>query len=58
MREILRGNGLTEYEIDMRFSMFNHYQLQEMGDKAPVKTPLSAQDVPLPTSTFAAPQED
>ncbi len=58
MREVLRMNGLTEYEIDMRFSMFNHYQLQEMGDNAPVKTPLSAQDIPLPTSTFAAPQED
>lgn len=58
MREILRGNGLSDYEIDMRFSMFNHYQLQEMGDKAPVVMPLSAQDIPLPTSTFAAPQED
>lgn len=58
MREILRTNGLTEYEIDMRFSMFNHYQLQEMGEQAPVMTPLSAQDTPLPTSTFAAPQED
>lgn len=58
MREILRGHGLSDAEIDARFTMFNHYQLQHMGDEAPVTTPISpAKDEPLPTSTFAAPEE-
>lgn len=58
MREILRGHGLSDAEIDARFTMFNHYQLQHMGDEAPVTTPISpAKDEPLPTSTFAAPKE-
>jgi sulfhydrogenase subunit delta len=57
MRDILRGHGLSEYEIDMRFTMFNHYQMQEMGENAPLSTPLTAND-PLPTSAFAAPKED
>lgn len=58
MREILRGHGLSEENIDARFSMFNHYQLLEMGEDAPLSTPLVEPDAPLPTSTFAAPQED
>ena len=58
MREILRGHGLSDADIDARFTMFNHYQLQHMGDEAPVTTPISpAKDEPLPTSTFAAPKE-
>jgi len=57
MRDILRGNGLSDYEIDMRLTMFNHYQMQEMGENAPLSTPLT-QDDPLPISTFAAPKED
>jgi coenzyme F420-reducing hydrogenase gamma subunit len=57
MRGILRGHGLSEYEIDMRFTMFNYYQMQEMGENAPLSTPLTAND-PLPTSAFAAPKED
>jgi sulfhydrogenase subunit delta len=59
MREILRGHGLSEAEIDTRFTMFNHYQMQEMGENAPLSTNISpvAGD-PLPRSTFAAPKED
>lgn len=59
MREILRGHGLSESDIDARFTMFNHYQLQEMGENAPVSatSALAAND-PLPTSSFAAPKED
>jgi sulfhydrogenase subunit delta len=57
MRDILRGHGLSDYEIDMRFTMFNHYQMQEMGDTAPLSTPLTVNE-PLPKSTFAAPKED
>ena len=58
MREILRGHGLSEENIDARFSMFNHYQLMQMGEDAPLSTPIVDPDAPLPTSTFAAPQED
>jgi sulfhydrogenase subunit delta len=57
MRDILRGHGLSDYEIDMRFTMFNHYQMQEMGESAPLSTPLTVNE-PLPKSTFAAPKED
>jgi sulfhydrogenase subunit delta len=57
MRDILRGHGLNDYEIDMRFTMFNHYQMQEMGENAPLSTPLTVND-PLPKSAFAAPKED
>lgn len=57
MREILRGHGLSDAEIDARFTMFNHYQLAEMGDKAPLSTPISV-DAPPPSSTFAAPKKD
>jgi sulfhydrogenase subunit delta len=57
MREILRGHGLTDEDIDARFTMFNHYQMAEMGEDAPLSTPVSV-DAPLPTSTFAAPKED
>lgn len=57
MREILRGHGLSDAEIDARFTMFNHYQLAEMGDRAPLSTPISV-DTPLPSSTFAAPKKD
>jgi sulfhydrogenase subunit delta len=57
MRDILRGHGLSDYEIDMRFTMFNHYQMQEMGENAPLSTPLTVND-PLPKSAFAAPKED
>ncbi|NLE50000.1 MAG: NADH:ubiquinone oxidoreductase [Chloroflexi bacterium] len=64
MRDVLRGHGLTDVEIDAQFSMFNAYQLKEMGDAAP----LSAQSgngsrrratdaEKLPSSTFAAPKE-
>ncbi|MBN2304819.1 MAG: NADH:ubiquinone oxidoreductase [Anaerolineae bacterium] len=59
MREILRGHGLSDADIDARFTMFNHYQMQHMGDDAPVTTTVSpVKDEPLPTSTFAAPQEE
>jgi sulfhydrogenase subunit delta len=58
MREILRGHGLSEANIDARFSMFNHYQLVQMGEDAPLSAPIVEPDAPLPTSTFAAPQED
>jgi sulfhydrogenase subunit delta len=59
MREILRGHGLSEADIDARFTMFNHYQMQQMGENAPLSTNISpvASD-PLPKSTFAAPKED
>jgi coenzyme F420-reducing hydrogenase gamma subunit len=59
MREILRGHGLSDTNIDARFTLFNHYPLQEMGEKAPLSTNnLPAAGEPLPKSTFAAPQED
>ncbi|MCL4239223.1 MAG: NADH:ubiquinone oxidoreductase [Anaerolineae bacterium] len=59
MREILRGHGLSDADIDARFTMFNHYQFQQMGEPAPVTTPLGPdRTAPLPTSTFAAPKED
>ncbi len=59
MREILRGHGLSDSEIDARFTLFNHYQLQQAGDDAPLSTSISpAASDPLPSSTFAAPQED
>ncbi|MBN1564806.1 MAG: NADH:ubiquinone oxidoreductase [Anaerolineae bacterium] len=58
MREILRGHGLSEEDIDARFSMFNHYQLMQMGEDAPLSKPIVEPDAPLPTSTFAAPQEN
>lgn len=58
MREILRGHGLSESEIDARFTMFNFYQMQEMGHDAPLSASVGLPDNgPLPTSTFAAPQE-
>ncbi len=58
MREILRGHGLSESEIDARFTMFNFYQMQEMGRDAPLTASVASPDnAPLPTSTFAAPQE-
>jgi len=64
MREILRGHGLSDVEIDARFTMFNAYQLNEMGASAPLSRPAgngagartaSADTVPM--STFAAPKE-
>ncbi len=60
MREILRGHGLSDEEIDARLTMFNHYQVQHTGDESPVQTSPVApvQDEPLPTSTFAAPKEE
>ena len=59
MREILRGHGLSDADIDARFTMFNHYQFQQMGEPAPVTTPLGpSNSAPLPSSTFAAPKED
>jgi coenzyme F420-reducing hydrogenase gamma subunit len=58
MREILRGHGLSEYAIDARFTLFNHHQLQEMGENAPLSAPIAVSNGPLPTSSFAAPQED
>jgi sulfhydrogenase subunit delta len=58
MREILRGHGLSDADIDARFTMFNHYQMQHMGEKAPVKTKIDfTKDDDLPTTSFAAPQE-
>ncbi|MBN1680865.1 MAG: NADH:ubiquinone oxidoreductase [Anaerolineae bacterium] len=58
MREILRGHGLSETEIDARFTMFNHYQLQQMGEDAPLSPEgLQSLNGELPTSTFAAPKE-
>ena len=38
MREILRGHGLSEEEIDARFTMFNHYPLAQMGEDARTAT--------------------
>jgi sulfhydrogenase subunit delta len=58
MRKILQGHGLSDAEIDARFTMFNHYQMAELGDDGPV-TPdgLKRETEDLPTSTFAAPKE-
>jgi len=59
MREILREQGLTDEDIDARFTMFNHYQMQHMGDESPIVTNIApAKGEPLPMSTFAAPKED
>lgn len=71
MREILEGHGLTDEEIDAQFTMFNQYQIAQMGDDAPLSTPKpkngrkskgrqgngSAAKADLPISTFAAPKE-
>lgn len=58
MREILRGHGLSESEIDARMTMFNFYQMQEMGRDAPLTASVASPvDTPLPSSTFAAPKE-
>lgn len=57
MRAILRGHGLSEEAIDARFTMFNYYQLAQMGEDAPLATPITVNG-PLPSSTFAAPKED
>ena len=54
-----RGHGLSDADIDARFTLFNHYQFQQMGEPAPVTTSLGPdKTAPLPTSTFAAPKED
>lgn len=59
MREVLRGHGLSDADIDVRLTMFNHYQFQHMSEPAPVVTPLGpGNTAPLPSSTFAAPKED
>ena len=71
MRQILEQQGLSDEEIDAQFTMFNHYQMMEMGDDAPLsanlkrngrtkakgrkKTKTAAPDLPI--STFAAPKE-
>lgn len=58
MREILRGQGLSDQAIDARFTMFNHYQMQEMAEESPVVTNIEpVKSDPLPESTFAAPKE-
>jgi len=57
MRAILRGHGLSDAAIDARFTLFNHYQLQQMGEAAPVSTPLTGNGG-QPVARFAAPQED
>ncbi len=59
MREILRGHGLSDENIDARFTVFNHYQMQQMGEKAPLTTNISpAAGDALPKSTFAAPKKE
>lgn len=59
MREILRGHGLSEHEIDARFTMFNHYQMEQMSGHAPLSEAVApVADAGLPTSSFAAPKED
>jgi coenzyme F420-reducing hydrogenase gamma subunit len=58
MREILRGHGLSDADIDARFTMFNHYQLQQMGDDAPLWTRITVPNAPLPKSSLAAPEEN
>ena len=59
MREILRGHGLTDYDIDARFTMFNHYQMQQMSGHAPLSAAIAPlKDDGIPMSTFAAPQEE
>jgi len=64
MREILRGHGLSDIEIDAQFTMFNYYQLAAMGADAPLSQingnghrRHAADAEALPASTFAAPKE-
>ncbi|NDJ76609.1 MAG: NADH:ubiquinone oxidoreductase [Chloroflexi bacterium] len=58
MREILRGHGLSEEDIDARFTMFNHYQMEHMGEDSPLKPEaVLSRNEALPSSDFAAPQE-
>jgi sulfhydrogenase subunit delta len=58
MREILRGHGLSDEDIDARFTMFNHYQMQHMGEDAPLDPDnVVSKDEAPPDSTFAAPKE-
>jgi len=65
MRDVLRGHGLTDVEIDAQFTMFNAYPLAQMGADAPLSTVNGngngahrAKDAEsFPSSTFAAPKE-
>jgi sulfhydrogenase subunit delta len=58
MRQILEGHGLSEAEIDARFTMFNYYQLQQMGDDAPLsRASIKKNGDKQPVSQFAAPKE-
>lgn len=57
MRQILRGHGLSEAEIDARLTLFNHFQMQRMGDHAPLSGKGKDGKDTLPVSTFAAPKE-
>ena len=67
MRDVLRGHGLTDVEIDAQFTMFNAYPLAQMGADAPLSTANGngngkgarrAKDAEkLSPSTFAAPKE-
>jgi coenzyme F420-reducing hydrogenase gamma subunit len=60
MRDILAEQGLSETEIDARFTMFNYYQLQQMGDDAPLSSKNGSKQKngeQTVKSTFAAPKE-
>jgi sulfhydrogenase subunit delta len=55
MRQILEGHGLSATEIDAQFTLFNAYQLQEMGENAPLSQQGDGDSRPV--SAFAAPKE-
>jgi hypothetical protein len=61
MRQILEGHGLNDAEIDAEFTMFNFYQVEQMGDDSPLsKNGSKKKDGDSKThaiSTFAAPKE-
>jgi coenzyme F420-reducing hydrogenase gamma subunit len=62
MRQILETHGLSPEEIDAQFTMFNYYQLKDMGDDAPLssnglKNRKRSRKQNWPRSTFASPEE-
>jgi coenzyme F420-reducing hydrogenase gamma subunit len=57
MRDVLKGHGMPDTAIDSMFTMFNAYQLQQMGDKSPLSKARGKDDAGKKKSTFAAPKE-
>lgn len=62
MRQILEQQGLSGEEIDALFTMYNYYQLKQMGEDAPLSSNgmsrrRRSRKQNWPRSTFASPEE-